>query len=334
MTWRSLSKYRTELMGLACLWIMLYHNRVSWPAGLEPVRRFVDHGNLGVEFFLLLSGMGLYFAWQKRPPLGEFYRRRLVRLAVPYLLLTLPYWVWRDLYEGIGDFWLNLTQLSLPLQGVIPTWYVPAAAVLYLCYPLIFRWIFGGRCALRTGMLCGVLVALCAALHYGGSTIYRNCEIALTRSVIFVIGCALGRTVYEDRPLGKYSLPLSVSWLAVHVLLVQDMPMERVWRRFSYVPLCLALCIVLLYLLERCREWEGLRKFLRFFGERSLELYLTHMLLRNVVYHYIPADCLDPWGFVSYGLILAAATGLSTLLHPILNKLCGVLVSRPGKETV
>ena len=69
MTWRRFSKYRTELMGIACLWIMLYHNRVSWPAGLEPVRRFVDHGNLGVEFFLLLSGMGLYFAWQKRPPL-------------------------------------------------------------------------------------------------------------------------------------------------------------------------------------------------------------------------------------------------------------------------
>ena len=332
MTWGHLSKYRSELMGIACLWIMLYHNRVNWPDALEPVRRFVDYVNLGVEIFLLLSGISMYFSWQKQPPLREFYRRRLVRLAVPYVLLALPYWVWRDVYEGIGDFWLNLTQLSLPLQGIIPTWYIPAAAVLYLCYPLIVRWIFAGNCRLRTSVLCSILVAGCAGLHYSGSTIYQNCEIALTRSVIFVSGCCLGRTVYENRPMSRRALPLSLVWLLVNSLLRQSLRLERVWRRFSYVPLCLAVCVVLVYLLEKFQTRNSLRRFLRFFGKHSLEMYLTHMLLRNVVYHYIPATCLDPWGFVSYGLILAAAVALSTLLHPLMERLCGMLLGVSRKE--
>ena len=26
MSWKSLSKFRSELMGFACLWVMLHHN--------------------------------------------------------------------------------------------------------------------------------------------------------------------------------------------------------------------------------------------------------------------------------------------------------------------
>lgn len=328
MNWNALSKYRTELMGIACLWVMLYHNRCDWPAILEPVRRFARYGNLGVEIFLLLSGSGLYFSWVKKPQLGDFYRRRLVRLLVPYVLFALPYWIWRDLFEGIGDFWLNLTQLSLPLQGIIATWYIPAAAVLYLAYPLIVRWIYGGNLRLRTASLCAVLIFLCAALHYAGNTIYVNCEIALTRSVIFVIGCALGRAVHTSAPIHRRAVPLSLAWLVINGLVREYIPLAKVWRRFSYVPLCLAVCILLICLLEKLDARHHLCRVLRFFGKHSLELYLTHMLLRNVVYHYIPITCLDPWGFVSYGLMLALATGLSVLAHPPITRLCAVFLRK------
>lgn len=332
MSWRLLSKYRTELMGIACLWIMLYHNKVQWPAVLTPVKTVVGYGNLGVDIFLLLSGVSLYFSWQKKPRLSDFYRRRLVRLAVPYVVLAIPYWVWRDLYEQIGDFWLNLTQLSLPLQGIRPTWFIPAMAALYLAYPLIVRWLFAGNCPLRTAVLCGGIIASCAALHYSGSTIYRNCEIALTRIPIFIIGCALGKPVYESAPLGRLLVPASAAWLAINELLRRSLALPRVWVRFSYIPLCLAVCIVLICLLDQLQSHAGLRRFLRFFGQRSLELYLTHMLLRNVVYHYIPKTCLDPWGFVSYGLILIGATALSALLHPLLERLSDLILNPPRKE--
>ena len=73
MSWKSLSKFRSELMGLACLWVMLHHNAFDWPNALESLKRFAIYGNLGVDIFLLLSGVGLYFAWSKQPPLSDFW---------------------------------------------------------------------------------------------------------------------------------------------------------------------------------------------------------------------------------------------------------------------
>ena len=104
------------------------------------------------------------------------------------------------------------------------------------------------------------------------------------------------------------------------------------WIRFSYIPLALSVALVLLWVLARLEGFHGLRKALCFFGERSLELYLTHVLIKNVFYTYIPVKQWDPWGIVSYGVILLISLAVSVLLHPVLNKLCGLLLAR--KETV
>ena len=70
MSWKSLSKFRSEIMGLACLWVMFHHNAFDWPNALEALKRFSLYGNLGVDIFLLLSGVGLYYAWAKQPKLS------------------------------------------------------------------------------------------------------------------------------------------------------------------------------------------------------------------------------------------------------------------------
>lgn len=52
-----LSRYRSELMGLAMLWVMLFHAyRLRF--GVPPLDGFKAAGFAGVDIFLLLSGMG------------------------------------------------------------------------------------------------------------------------------------------------------------------------------------------------------------------------------------------------------------------------------------
>ena len=58
MSWKSLSKFRTEIMGFTCLWIMLHHNIFDWPKAFYPLQKLANYGNLGVDIFLLLSGVG------------------------------------------------------------------------------------------------------------------------------------------------------------------------------------------------------------------------------------------------------------------------------------
>ncbi|MBR3289557.1 MAG: hypothetical protein IKI63_02135 [Clostridia bacterium] len=50
MNFGHLSKYRSELMGVFCLWIMCFHSEriVTWPRVLEPLRLIVIRGNAGV----------------------------------------------------------------------------------------------------------------------------------------------------------------------------------------------------------------------------------------------------------------------------------------------
>lgn len=332
MSWKSLSKFRSELMGLACLWIMFHHNAFDWPHALEFLKRFGYFGNLGVDIFLLLSGVGLYYAWSKKPALGDFYARRFVRIVVPYVLIAVPYWVWRDLWLGKGSFWLDVTQLCLPLKGTISTWYIPAMATLYLLYPLIAKFLFSGDRWTRTVILCGAVMLSCLHLYYRNNTIYDNCEIALTRSVIFIIGCALGKTVKDDEPIAPHLPVLGLLWIMLNSILRRHVSLGEAWIRFSYIPLCFSVVLVMLWALVRMEHWNGLRKFLRFFGERSLEIYLTHVLYENIFYHYVPLKLWDPWGILTYAVILLISLTVSILLHPVINKLCGALIAR--KETV
>lgn len=333
MSWKALSKYRSEIMGLACLWVMLHHNYFVWTEEWESMRRFANFGNLGVDIFLLLSGVGLYYAWQKKPTLGNFYARRLVRVLVPYAVIAIPYWIWKDLWLSQGDFWMDVTQLSLPLQGVITTWYVPAITVFYLLYPLIAKFLFSGDHKTRCVVLFGAVMIACLQLNFYKNDIYRNCEIALTRTAIFLIGCAVGKEVREDKPLENWLVVLSWLFVILNNSLRRNVSLPAVWIRFSYIPLSLAVTVVLMWALQKLEGFGWLRKFLCFFGERSLELYLSHVLIRNVFYHYYPVTMWDQWGVKTYVLILAMALVVSTVLHPVLNKLCGALL-RSGKESV
>lgn len=210
LTWDRLSRYRSEIMGAACLWVMLHHNFFHWPALLEPLRRLAAYGNAGVDIFLLLSGIGLSFSYAKKPALSTFYARRMVRLLIPYCLIAVPYWIWRDLMVHLGDFLLDVTQLSLPLQGLLSTWYVPAMAVFYLLFPAIHTalekrcW---GRLTLSRGtvtlLLCAAVILGCLAGLVLWQPWYNNCEIALTRLAVFIVGCALAEPVFRRTPLDR-----------------------------------------------------------------------------------------------------------------------------------
>ena len=80
-----ISKYRTELMGIAMLLVVLFHGYVpqtSWFYGLKRM------GNVGVDIFLFLSGIGLWFSWRSTPNLKHFYKQRFLRVYPTWLLLA------------------------------------------------------------------------------------------------------------------------------------------------------------------------------------------------------------------------------------------------------
>ena len=58
--WSDFSKYRSALMGAAMLFVMFFH--VTMPKSYM-MYGVVRCGNIGVDMFLFLSGIGLWYSW-------------------------------------------------------------------------------------------------------------------------------------------------------------------------------------------------------------------------------------------------------------------------------
>ena len=81
----NISRYRGELMGIAMLFIILFH--VSLPRNdlFFGLRRM---GNIGVDMFLFLSGIGLWFSWIKTPSARHFFMKRYLRVYPAWLIVA------------------------------------------------------------------------------------------------------------------------------------------------------------------------------------------------------------------------------------------------------
>ena len=88
--WASLSRYRGVLMGIAIIMIVLFHVALPRSSAFFGLKRM---GNMGVDIFFFLSGIGLWFAWTKRPELLHFYRRRLLRILPAWLLASTAFYL-------------------------------------------------------------------------------------------------------------------------------------------------------------------------------------------------------------------------------------------------
>lgn len=70
-----LSKYRGVLMGVQILLIMAFHYTEDLSNAADhfngPAQVFYDYiGSSGVDMFLMISGLGLYYSWKRNPDAG------------------------------------------------------------------------------------------------------------------------------------------------------------------------------------------------------------------------------------------------------------------------
>ena len=145
-----LSRYRGQLMGAAIVFIILFHVPLSRSDAFFGLRRC---GNIGVDMFLFLSGIGLWYAGVKLPSVRHFYRRRLLRLFPAWLVVSSAYYLQRFNFET-GDYLDLLLDITVNwgfwLHDELTFWYVPAIMMLYLWAPFymkliarhpVFRWL-------------------------------------------------------------------------------------------------------------------------------------------------------------------------------------------------
>ena len=107
--WNVFSKNRDAIYGVAIISIIIFHFFEDVASSNISGGRFAGEiyntfvGSVGVEFFIFLSGVGLYFSMTKDSRVRYFFQKRLKRILPTYLTVAVPYWIAVDIAR-VDDF--------------------------------------------------------------------------------------------------------------------------------------------------------------------------------------------------------------------------------------
>jgi peptidoglycan/LPS O-acetylase OafA/YrhL len=271
-----------ELKGAAILLVLLYH------AGGVLIWQNFLHGDVGVDLFVILSGVGLALS-PRVEPARAFLTRRLLRILPAYWIvltlflaanmhfLQLNYSAFNIVvhYLGIhawfGDF------IGFAVNDSF--WFVTLIVSLYLVYAL-FRPILG-----RPDLVIlwgGILSAIVAYGYFltGQSGCFGHIGLRIPG---FFGGLLLGALLRD----GRLAIPLSPATAGGLVAMIYVPYTHGIVFYSELTALALGLGYIFLWRKRAPSSFVmPTARFLRFFGKYSLEIFLIHQpLIRNYNYY-------------------------------------------------
>lgn len=304
------------LRGLAALIVVLFH--LAEPLAGNRFDNLVNHGYLAVDFFFLLSGFVIGYAYDDRwgkLTFKGFLKRRLIRLqplvilgmtlgaigfyftdsAIWPLIHTVPLW------KLLLVMLIGYTLIPLPLSMDIRGWEEmhPLNSVgwsLFFEYIANILYGLGLRKLSNKALTVFVILAGLALIHLavtspngdvaGGWTLnLEHMRIGITRMLFPFFGGLL---------LSRISTPTDIknSFLWCSILLVVILFFPRIggedllWANGLYEALCIILLFPLIVYIGASGNVHSKtgNKICKFLGDLSYPLYMTHYVL---VYFYV-----------------------------------------------
>lgn len=325
----NISHYRGELMGVAILFVILFHVGLPREDAFFGLKRM---GNIGVDFFLFLSGMGLWFSWTKKPSLRHYYLRRFLRIYPTWLLIACLYYIpdylnlelighrgqSTNILDLIGDISINW---DFWLHDELTFWYIPAIMLFYIVSPFYmnliikhptYRWL-----PILMIMWC-VIVEYVVPIHEA----VGHLEIFWSRVPIFFLGINIAAAVKRKETIG-----VSFIWIIGVIFLItlaSCIFLEQVKHgqfplfieRMLYIPLTITAILLLSYLFSNTSK--HINKVLKLFGTLSLEIYLIHA---HFVLDYLERNNWSYWAtfFATTAITLVLAWLLHTAIEQIIT---------------
>ncbi len=294
--WLKLSVYRNEIFGISIISIMIFHffeDVAKYGQGIfYPFVQLYNGilGSVGVEIFVFLSGMGLYFSFKKNSEMKQFYHKRLIRIMPTYLVWGFFFWFLKDivlLKKGIVQFLYDYSFLSFLLEGDRSLWFIIFIIIMYFIFPFLYQ-LFDDTEEKRFVKLILVVLIIyfaVAQVKYFMPSVYKNIEIALLRTFSFVIGVYCAHYIYLGKECGLGGNLLIGSGLvikAISLLLKYKGQGGILNQRIVMCLFSISLMFLVTVVLNLIEE-SGIQFMLKKAGKYSLELYMTHVTIRNLM---------------------------------------------------
>ncbi len=224
-----ISRRRSELMGFAIIIVMLFHVNTPRADAFFGLRRM---GNLGVDIFLFLSGIGLWFSWAKQQNWKRFYLNRALRIYPAWLLVAGYFYISNFHYGhpryalpfgGTGNAGIDsvidlcgevLFNWDFWLHDELTFWYVPATMMLYLFAPMymelvrrwpVYRWL------VVLPLMWPIMVQYVTPIHQAVGHI----EIFWSRVPIFFLGINIAESIRQKKTIDRAAWPMVIGLFAI-----------------------------------------------------------------------------------------------------------------------
>jgi len=277
-------------MGVATVMILICHAEASNVMMPELLAKVFSFCNIGVDIFLLLSGLGAYYSMAKSTMSQTwgryllYYKKRFLRILVPYFLIYVPFCI---IYMLIGkysfvDSLLCFSTLEYWLfhRGA---WFISLILVLYIIAPLLHKCCSGNFSWLWT--FCFILALMVLSnidiQDSAPTNVVNNIQWAFGRVPSFILGMTIGSGCKSNSKIHVFLILLTtILWVLFAKLFLLA---ATAWM---IVPLLVYLSVALIKLLSKV---SVVYNSLNLLGKMSLESYLTNITVNSLLLTLIPA---------------------------------------------
>lgn len=327
MSLNIISRYRSVLFGISIISIILFHYCEDYVnafqngnvgSNLIVFGYYKMISSLGVEVFIFLSGLGLFYSMSNNSNVIRFYEKRVKRLIVPYVFVGIIFWGVFDLIlnkEGITRFIKDFTFVTFFTEGQRTIWFIGVIFIFYLVFPLVYKLILSQAGVIKTLILIIGIYGINYSILQLWPNIYYNIEIGIMRFPIFILGALCAYLIKNDvqnqnKIMIFFAIAIGLALKLADVFV--DMPQywSRIITTFYAIALILIVCIIVNKL-----HWMKFNSAMEKVGEYSLELYMIHVCLRKIMKSIGVYTC----EFHIYIGIIIISIILSTFLHKSIN---------------
>lgn len=326
---KQISNSRNVIMGIATILILIFHSQTLYLHKIfnsniiqNLITFFRDTGNVGVDIFLILSGLGLYYSFSKDSNIKNFYKKRLLRILPATIIVAIFTTVLME-GSGFGYFLRRITLLTLFTGEDVDFWYFSLIIILYLLYPLFHKVIkkFDSKGII---MLIVPILIINHCIRVFDITLYKNIEIAITRIPVFIAGIYLGKKSSEGFKIDKKILIPILLLLSIMILLLYIGTFKKCAFVIRYVYFFISIPIVILLSFIIKNNDNIFERFLIDIGKYSMEIYL--------IYEYLVKNCVnlfvyhDKYNLAYYIAVIILTFILAHVLKQISNNISSKLV--------
>lgn len=329
------------LRGVAAVMVVIFHLFEPYSAG-NPQIQIVNHGYLAVDFFFLLSGFVIAYAYDDRwgrMSLVDFLKRRIVRLQ-PMVVLggvlgaalfalqispVFPKSADAGAVQVIAIMLLGFVMVPLPKSADVRGWdeiYPLNGPQWSLFYEYLANIAYAAGLRRLSNRAMAVFVALagCALVYVavfgprgdligGWALDASGIRIGLSRVTFpFFAGVLMMRL--GARIVVPHAFAISSVLLIVAVSLPRFGGLERLWLNGLYEAACVILLFPMIVAIgagDKVVDSRSVR-IARFFGDLSFPLYITHFPLIYIYTAWVADTQVSParGAAVGVGLLVAA----------------------------